>query len=281
VARDRAIAEHMPLVESIARRYARSGEPLDDLVQTGSVGLIKAVDRFDPARGRSLAAFAGPAIDGEIRHHLRARRRHINGVGAGNLEAAGGTWDAQEHSEARVLLADCWRTLSDRERRLLALRYYGDLSQAEIAEALEMSQPQVSRQLRTAHERLRSALGASLAAPSGAPYSGPEMATQAGQPEERPAHSGRILVRMPPSLHTELARAAEREGVSLNALVTAALAGSVGWRDDNEPPVAATGATPAPDRRGRLLSIALAANFAVVVLAAIVAIALLITAWAG
>ena len=48
---------------------------------------------------------------------------------------------------------------------------------------------------------------------------------------ERPAHSGRLLVRMPASLHDELANAAEREGVSLNALVTGALAGAVGWRD--------------------------------------------------
>src|SRR4051812_49919142 len=66
-----AIEAHLPLVRSIARRYAGTGEPLEDLVQAGTVGLIKAVDRFDPARHRDLAALARPSIEGEIRHHLR------------------------------------------------------------------------------------------------------------------------------------------------------------------------------------------------------------------
>src|SRR3954454_8897025 len=66
-----AIEAHLPLVRSIARRYTGSGEPLEDLVQAGTVGLIKAVDRFDPTRDRDLAALARPSIEGEIRHHLR------------------------------------------------------------------------------------------------------------------------------------------------------------------------------------------------------------------
>src|SRR3954451_24455226 len=66
-----AIEAHLPLVRSIARRYAGSGEPLEDLVQAGTIGLIKAVDRFDPARHRDLAALARPSIEGEIKHHLR------------------------------------------------------------------------------------------------------------------------------------------------------------------------------------------------------------------
>src|SRR5215212_7137288 len=69
--RDAAIERHLPLVRSIAGRYAHRGEPLEDLVQVGTVGLIKAVDRFDPARHPDLAALARPAIEGEIRHHLR------------------------------------------------------------------------------------------------------------------------------------------------------------------------------------------------------------------
>src|ERR687889_1063037 len=68
--RDDAMERHLPLVRSIAGRYAHRGE-LEDLVQVGTVGLIKAVDRFDPARHRDLAALARPAIEGEIRHHLR------------------------------------------------------------------------------------------------------------------------------------------------------------------------------------------------------------------
>src|SRR3954469_15932567 len=71
--RTEVIEAHLPLVRSIARRYAGRGEPLEDLVQAGTVGLIKAVDRYDPDRHRDLAALARPSIEGEIRHHLRDR----------------------------------------------------------------------------------------------------------------------------------------------------------------------------------------------------------------
>jgi RNA polymerase sigma-B factor len=70
-AREELIVRHLPLVQALARRYANRGEPLDDLVQVGTVGLIKAVDRFDPSRGTDLAAFAAPTILGEIRRHFR------------------------------------------------------------------------------------------------------------------------------------------------------------------------------------------------------------------
>lgn len=69
--RDRLIASHMPLVRSIARRHVGKGEELEDLVQVGYVGLLKASDRFDPSRGVAFAGFAAPVIEGEIRHHLR------------------------------------------------------------------------------------------------------------------------------------------------------------------------------------------------------------------
>lgn len=71
--RERLILDHMPLVKALARRYANRGEPLDDLVQVGTIGLIKAIDRFDPARGNALASFAAPTILGEIRRHFRDR----------------------------------------------------------------------------------------------------------------------------------------------------------------------------------------------------------------
>ena len=72
-ARERLIESHLPLVKALARRYAGPGTELDDLVQVGAVGLIKASDRFDPARGVAFATFATPTIEGEIRHHLRDR----------------------------------------------------------------------------------------------------------------------------------------------------------------------------------------------------------------
>jgi predicted RNase H-like HicB family nuclease len=90
-------------------------------------------------------------------------------------------------------------------------------------------------------------------------------------------HSGKLLVRMPRSLHGELVRASEREGTSLNAYIIAALAASVAWRrNDAEAPDPRTAG-----RAGRTLSRALAVNVAVLVLVALVALALLIAAWAG
>ena len=62
--RERLIVEHLPLVRGLARRYADRGEPLDDLVQVGTIGLIKAIDRFEPERGFKLASFATPTILG-------------------------------------------------------------------------------------------------------------------------------------------------------------------------------------------------------------------------
>src|SRR5207248_1445629 len=64
---------HLPLAHAVARRFAGRGESLDDLVQVGSMGLVKAGNRFDKNRGVSFAAFAAPVIEGEIRRHLRDR----------------------------------------------------------------------------------------------------------------------------------------------------------------------------------------------------------------
>ena len=72
-ARDRLVEEMMPLVRSLARRYAGRGEPVDDLVQVGAIGLIKAIDRFDLERGVELSTYAVPTIVGEIRRHFRDR----------------------------------------------------------------------------------------------------------------------------------------------------------------------------------------------------------------
>jgi RNA polymerase sigma-B factor len=66
------IEDHLPLARSLARRYRRGGEPLEDLEQTAYVGLVKAVDRFDPERG-TFPAFAIPTILGELRRHFRDR----------------------------------------------------------------------------------------------------------------------------------------------------------------------------------------------------------------
>jgi RNA polymerase sigma-B factor len=71
--RDRAIEAWLPLAKHLANRYANRGEPTDDLVQTATIGLIKAVDKFDPDRGVDFAGYAIPTILGEIKRHFRDR----------------------------------------------------------------------------------------------------------------------------------------------------------------------------------------------------------------
>ena len=109
----------------------------------------------------------------------------------------------------------------------------------------------------------------------------------AKQPQEAGAkHSGKLLVRMPATLHDELARAAETEGVSLNQWITGALASAVGWKGGGELPErkvsqtsTATDAEPKPALSARSTRIALMANLVVLVVAGAAAIALLVAAW--
>jgi RNA polymerase sigma-B factor len=194
--RERLILDYLPLVRSVARGFVREGTELDDLVQVGSIGLIKAIDRFDPSRGVDLAAFARPTVAGEIQRHLRdsvptvrpPRRLHeLNGrlrrlrrelggrqgrpasipelaVAAGtSADEAGaataldrGTTvpledlpvsgrDPYDESEDRLFVSSCLDTLDERDRRILELRFYGELSQREIARELGISQIHVSR----------------------------------------------------------------------------------------------------------------------------------------
>ena len=70
-AREQLIERYMSLVRSLARRYSYRGEQLDDLVQIGAIGLIKAIDRFDVNRGVELTTYATPNIIGEIKRHFR------------------------------------------------------------------------------------------------------------------------------------------------------------------------------------------------------------------
>ncbi len=72
-ARGRLIEENLPLARAMARRYAGRGEQFDDLVQIGTIGLIKAIDRFDLDRGVELQSYAIPMIVGEIKRHFRDR----------------------------------------------------------------------------------------------------------------------------------------------------------------------------------------------------------------
>lgn len=177
-ARDRLVELHMPLVRALARRYVNRGEPLEDLVQIGSIGLLQAIERFDPDRGRDLAGFAVPTIAGEIRHHLRDRttviripRRHVESGAPrpalalsttdeadGRLGRALATDAPYDSSEDRLMLVAGLRMLTVRERRIMHLRFFAGLSQGEIAEHVGVSQVQVSRLIRASLERMRCAL---------------------------------------------------------------------------------------------------------------------------
>jgi RNA polymerase sigma-B factor len=72
-ARSALIESHLPLARSLAGRFRDRGEPYEDLVQVGTEGLIKAVDRFDPERGVDFASYATPTVIGEIKRHFRDR----------------------------------------------------------------------------------------------------------------------------------------------------------------------------------------------------------------
>ena len=92
--------------------------------------------------------------------------------------------------------------------------------------------------------------------------------------------SGRLLLRMPAALHAELARTAEREGVSLNQFITRTLAGRIGWGADGTTKTPDAPGTP-PASRSNLIAIALVANAIVIGLAAAAAIGVLVLAWRG
>jgi len=165
--RRRLIEAHLPLVGSVAARFAGLGERTDDLTQVGAVALVRAIDRRDPARGR-LGAYVARCVEGEIRRHLRdrasvvrlprrARREGATGAAVplpeDGVEAVAPALD--EELLDRTLVAAAARALDPRERELVLLRFFCDLTQAEIAAELGVSQAHVSRLLDGAMAKMR------------------------------------------------------------------------------------------------------------------------------
>jgi RNA polymerase sigma-B factor len=178
-ARARLIQQYLPLVRRLARRHVGHGEQFEDLVQVGSIGLIKAIDRFQLERGVDLATYAIPTIDGEIKRHLRdrawliriprrlqeldptlkARVAELVDGQNGELDGDSVLEHGYELGEDRIALARGFRVLDARERVLLRLAYFEGLSQAQIACRVGISQIHVSRLTRRALAKLRAEIG--------------------------------------------------------------------------------------------------------------------------
>ena len=117
---------HLPLVHHLARRYRDRGEPLDDLVQVGTIGLIKAVDRFDTERGVEFSTYATPTIIGEIKRHFRDKGWAIR--------------VPRRLQELRITLAQATAELSQTNRRsptVAELAVHVGVGEDEVLEGLE------------------------------------------------------------------------------------------------------------------------------------------------
>ncbi|HVE99198.1 MAG TPA: RNA polymerase sigma factor SigF [Mycobacteriales bacterium] len=218
--RDELVRMHLPLVEYLARRFRNRGEPLEDLVQVATIGLIKSVDRFDLERGVEFSTYATPTIVGEIKRHFRDKgwairvprrlqelkltltkataelsqtlgrsptvaelAQHIglteeeileglesaNAYSAVSLDAPdtgdddspavadslGQFDDALEGVEYRESLKPLLEKLPVREKKILMLRFFGNMTQSQIAAELGISQMHVSRLLARTLAQLR------------------------------------------------------------------------------------------------------------------------------
>jgi RNA polymerase sigma factor (sigma-70 family) len=275
--RDRLVEAHMPLVHSVARRFAGHGAEFEDLVQVGAVGLLAASERFDPRRGVSFGSFAAPTVEGAIRHHMRKVDQSDPPIAADEIPEG---ISALAGSDDRLLLRGWLRALSDRDRQIVYLRFHADMTERDIAREVGLSQTQVSRLLAEALVRLRevSASETEFARPAAAPA--PASISKPVAPEEsgdeptsgdEPAagHSGRFLVRMDGMLHQRLSDAAKRDHMSLNRFVTERLAQSLsptGMPQESKRPL------------GGHLRAAMVANIVIVVIAAALAIVLVVLA---
>lgn len=128
-ARDELIARYLPLARKLARRYVQSSEPYDDLVQVASLGLVKAVERFDPARGFAFTSFAVPTIVGELKRYFRDTGWSLH-VDRGAQELARKIGEAQQAISART----------GRPPRVDELAQYLELSEEEVLDGLQVAE---------------------------------------------------------------------------------------------------------------------------------------------
>jgi RNA polymerase sigma factor (sigma-70 family) len=181
--RNSLVLQNLGLVYRLANQHAPlAGDSLEDLIQEGCLGLIRAVERFEPGYGVRFSTYAYPVILGAIRNYLRSRRRLLGrrevrgeqaegaGQGAGMPISGAEELVSPEEFEflpnaaeedfadqvvTRVLTGDLLGRLPAIERRIVTHFFYDDLSQREIARLIARSNSRVSRLLRRALERLR------------------------------------------------------------------------------------------------------------------------------
>ena len=142
----------LPMIRSIAGRYSSCGAEYEDLVQTGAVGLLKAIRGYDPNAGAKLTTYAFSMITGEIRHSLRAEEPVSYCPDPDALPAQSG---GAESAETRLYVRELMDGLCERERKLMLLRYVFGFTQAETAARIGLSQPHVSKLERTIIMKLR------------------------------------------------------------------------------------------------------------------------------
>lgn len=128
-ARDELIARYLPLARKLARRYVQSSEPYEDLVQVASLGLVKAVERFDPGRGFAFTSFAVPTIVGELKRYFRDTGWAIH-VDRGAQERARKINEAQRVISSRT----------GRPPRVDELAQYLELSEEEVLDGLQVAE---------------------------------------------------------------------------------------------------------------------------------------------
>ena len=143
-ARDELVKRYLPLARKLARRYSGAREPFEDLLQVASLGLVKAVDRFDVDRGTAFSSFAVPTILGELKRYFRDLGWAVH-VPRGPQEQALKVEEANQALTTRTGRAPSVRDLAE----------YLELSIEEVLEHVGVSQMQVSRILRRALSRLR------------------------------------------------------------------------------------------------------------------------------
>ena len=277
------VAFAVPTVAGEMKRYLRDRAAtlrLPRSLHEASVRLPRARETLTARLGRApsaaeLAADVGVSEDdlGRLESTIaRAEEEMAADPGASELEA----------SEARLLLSGAFRTIDDTDRTILYLRFVQERSVREVADQLGMSQNALARRTNAALSKLRAELEgrAFERAPAPAPVVHLEAAAVETEPEAdsskvRARYSGRLMLRMPQSLHADLAEAAEREEVSLNQYITNTLAAGVGWRTEGAGEAPAERDSRAPPR---WLPAAIVTNTVVVLLAGIIALILLVVA---